>query len=88
MAEGKAVIVMVYKPPNFIPNKAFGMSVRAENEGGSDLMFARITNIDTGEIIVERVIFVLGGNGWDCPCFVTLTQTTDFHGRVEVGHVE
>lgn len=86
--EGKAVIVGVYAPSSFISGVPFTILIAIRNDGGSDDLFIRVTNIDTGEIILRFVLFVpsgvIDGRGAD----VTLVQETDFNGLIEVGHVE
>lgn len=86
--EGKAIILEVIAPSNFTPDVAFDISVEIYNEGWSDYMFISIKDRYTGELVAEKEVWVAKGNGWLWIAPVTLTQTTDFYGRVEVGHVE
>ena len=85
--EGKAVIVKVEAPSEFTPNEPFNVVVHMRNDGGQDMIFARLINRDTGSVIKEISASIGGGGGtWAWYTSVTLPQTTSFNGKVEAGH--
>lgn len=86
--EGRAVIVNVYVPSGFTSGVPFFVGVVIRNDGWSDDLFIKVTNIDTGEVILRFVMFVPGGAIDGRGDEVTLVQETDFNGLVEVGHIE
>jgi len=89
-AEGKARITEVTAPSEFTPDVPFYVKVRLVNDGGDDKLFFRLINSDTGTILREIInpFITITGGGWTISSKITLTQTTDFHGRAEAGHTE
>ena len=87
---GMANIVSVNNPPAFVPNVMFPIIVEISNTSiFDDVLFIRITNSDTNEILGEANIDIPAGQtAPPFPFQITLTQTTDFHGTVEAGHEE
>ncbi|GAH03565.1 unnamed protein product, partial [marine sediment metagenome] len=59
------------------------------NDGGKDIFFVRLTDRDTGSILKEttRTTLEEPGGLWTSPMYLTRTQTTDFHARIEFGHL-
>lgn len=86
--EGEADITHVEAPSEFTPNVQFLIDVFVKNVGETDELFVRILNTDTGEILDEYAQSVPSGHNWLHKAYITLTQTTVFHGRVEAGHEE
>jgi len=89
--EGKATIVDMYKPSSFTPNVSFHIKPKVRNDGASDTLFMGLTNTDTGKVLKDPNLYQFytpSGNRWEQDWIVTLVQTTDFHGKVEVGHVK
>ena len=86
--EGEATIVSITKPDSFTPGVQFYIRPLITNVGGGDTLFVTLTNIDTGAVLDEQEIYVSSGRNWTPYMYVTLTQTTDFHGLLEVGHIE
>jgi len=85
--EGDAEIISVSVPDRFTPGVEFTVEIQVKNNGFGDDIFARLTNTDTDDILEERYVEI-GGNGTRTFTFpITLSQTTDFHGLVEVGHM-
>ena len=86
--EGKAVITSVEVPDSFTPNEPFNVVVHIRNDGGTDWLFVRLINSDTGSVIKENRGYLTGsGTGtWRWSVSVTLPQTTSFNGKVEAGH--
>lgn len=85
--EGKAEIVSVTVPPSFTPGVAFDVGFVIKNVSNfADDLFIRFTDTDTGRIIAEATLRLSGGATEDWGINITLVQTTDFHGLVEVGH--
>jgi len=87
---GMADIITVNAPEFFVPGEPFFINVTIMNVGSfDDVLFIRLTDVDTGTILGESEISVPAGERAPyVPLGVTLTQTTDFHGLVEVGHSE
>ena len=88
--EGKATIVDIKKPDNFTPGVEFDIFPKVRNDGESDTLFMGLYDDDTGECLKSPdtyQFYTLKGNSWEQQWSVTLDQTTDFHGRVEAGHV-
>ena len=87
---GMADIVDVNYPPAFMPGMTIPILITIKNVGNfDDVLFIRLTNVDTGAILNEADINVAAGA--TIPPFlfnVTLDQITDFHGLVEAGHSE
>jgi hypothetical protein len=82
-----AEILAVNTPDRFSPGVEFLVEILVRNNGEVDDIFARLTNTDTSEILEERYVEI-GSQGTRTFSFpVTLTQTTDFHGLVEAGHM-
>ena len=89
--EGAASIILVDAPDIFTPDVEFEMYVTYKNVGTfADKMFARLTDVDTGEVLKDMMPIYLmePGDIREQQFLVTLSQTTDFHGRVDVGHEE
>ena len=85
--EGIAEIISVIPPGTFTPDVEFAVDIKVRNNGYHDDIFARLTNVDTGVVLEERSVDI-GGNGYRTFTFmITLTQTTNFHGLVEAGHL-
>jgi len=84
--EGKATIISITKPDTFTPGESFTVKHSTKNNGGDDTLFARLINTDTGAILKESTHYTASGVTWGEYWTITLTQTTDFHGRVEAGH--
>jgi len=85
--EGIANILFVTVPDTFRPGVEFEVEIQVKNNGFGDDIFARLTNTGTGDILEERYVEI-GGNGTRTFTFpITLSQTTDFYGLVEVGHM-
>jgi hypothetical protein len=86
--EGKGAIVSVTAPSSFTPGDTVDLIIRIINNGGTDDMFIRVKNKDTGAVIADRKTVKVAAGGSDVwvPS-IKITQTTDFHGTVEVGHV-
>jgi len=87
--EGSAEIRTVNAPASFVPDVPFYVNVTIKNIGSfDDDLFVRITNSDTGAVLCESSISVAAGTVAPyVACELTLSQTTDFHGLVEVGHM-
>jgi len=91
VGEGKALIISVAIPSSFTPGKSFRISPKVKNDGESDTLFMGLTNTDTGEVLKDPNIYTFhtaSGGIWTQDWDITLTQTTDFHGRIDVGHVK
>jgi len=87
--EGYAVIVSKDVPSEFMPGVAFGILVLVrEVNFVSDTLFADIYNRDTGDLLRTLQLPVAGGGTMPFPLLIMLDQTTDFHGRIDVGHLE
>lgn len=88
--EGKATIVQIIKPDTFVPNEGFYIRPRMRNDGGEDIFFVRLTDTDTGRILKEttRATTLVADGIWTSPMPITLTQTTDFHGHIQFGHLD
>ena len=85
---GNATIISIAKPDVFTPNVEFRIIPTLRNDGTSDTLFVKLINVDTGVVLDEQEIVVSAGRNWTPYLDVTLTQTTDFHGNIEVGHTE
>jgi len=96
MAEGKAKIIDATVPGSFTPGTTHFILVKLKNVGSAaDVLFARLINNDTGKVLGESFMGVnpgaTTGEGITPalrPFIVKLTQTTDFHGKIEAGHIE
>jgi len=89
--EGKASIVSIYKPDKFMPGVEFHIKPKVRNDGGSDTLFMGLTNTDTGEVLKHPDTYTFhtaSGGIWEQDWVVKLVQTTNFHGKINVGHVE
>lgn len=86
--EGDATIVSIEKPSTFTPGVQFRIRPTFRNDGGDDTLFATLTNTGTGAVLYDNEVFVLSGKNWVPSMYVTLTQKTDFHGRIRAGHIE
>ena len=87
---GKATITSISKPATFTPGVTFKITTRARNDGGSDNLFIQLVNKDTDAIIKKYTSpgLIPPGGEHAYTMVITLTQTTDFHGRIEAGHIE
>jgi len=90
ISEGKATIMYITKPDTFTPGVPFNINIQLRNDGGDDKLVVVIKNTDTGDVLVDytSISIVPSGLGWSKAFSITLTQTTDFHGLIEAGHVE
>ena len=89
--EGEANILSVSKPATFMPNVPFHIKPKVRNDGASDTLFLGLYDTDTGETLKHPSSYTHytgAGTIWEQDWIVTLSQTTDFHGRVDAGHVE
>jgi hypothetical protein len=89
--EGEADIVAVDAPSTFTPGVAFYIYAEILNVGNiADYLFAKLTNVNTGAVLYEDTSDTpIGLNTkWIQAMSVTLTQTTDFHGLIDAGHLE
>ena len=88
--EGLAVIVEVVTPSEFVPDVSLQISVTVRNDGEDDHLSVKLTNTDTGTVLIDYTNPSVTPSGltWVYTMTITLTQETDFHGLVEVGHVE
>jgi len=88
--EGKGAIVAIEAPTEFTPGDAIHIKIYVMNSGATDDIFVRFMNKDTGYLIRQATATVNAGanfNPYPIDVAIQLTQTTDFHGVVEVGHV-
>jgi len=85
--EGIAEIISVSAPDTFSSGVTFDVDVVAKNTGYYDVIFVRIIDVDTGNVLDYRALNVSRNATRTFPLEITLTQTTDFHGRVEAGHI-
>lgn len=88
--EGEAVIVEIGVPSSFTPGVQFEISIMVRNDGYDDHLFIKLTNTDTGDVLIDYTnpMITTTGQLWVYYYNALLTQITDFHGLVEVGHVE
>lgn len=86
--EGKADITNVDAPSEFTPNVIFGIDVSVKNIGEDDTIFARLKNIDTGNLLAELSETVGSGATKLFTFNLMLSQNTTFHGLIEAGHEE
>jgi len=93
--EGKAVIVDIVSPSSFTPNVEFKINVRMRNDGGADYLYVKLIDTDTGSVLKDFTSLFKVEPGaadhdwrWEQSMNVTLPQITDFHGRIEAGHIE
>ena len=84
--EGKATITEFDAPSEFKPGVSFTVTVRIRNDGGDDTLYIRLKNKDTGAILKDVSHAIPSGDQWRYAMILNITQTTDFHGRIEVGH--
>ena len=86
--EGKATIVSITKPSTFTPGVSFHIKPKMRNDGGDDKLYVKLIDKDTGSVLKDYTSpTILSGNIWEHDMIVTLTQTTDFHGKIEAGHI-
>lgn len=88
--EGKADIVAVDAPSTFTPGVAFYIYAEILNVGSiANYLFVKLTNVDTGDVLYEATSDtpIMLNEKWIQAMEVVLTQTTDFHGRVDAGHI-
>lgn len=88
VVEGEAAFIWVTAPSEFTPYIPFDISVTVQNNGGTDDIFSRIINQDTGTVISELVEHVVGGGQHVFVHTITLTQNTYFHCLIQIGHEE
>lgn len=87
--EGNAQIENLNYPSEVNPGQSFNVTYTARNIGGTDTLWGRIIDRDTGQVIPgsEWQQMISGGSTKNVS-----TQfsgiTADFHGRVEAGHIE
>jgi len=90
--EGEASFIWVTAPPEFTPNVPFNIDVTVKNIGGTDDIFSRIVNQDTGngppQTLSEKVENIAGGGQHVFSHTITLSQTTYFHCLIQIGHDE
>ncbi|GAJ06381.1 unnamed protein product, partial [marine sediment metagenome] len=86
--EGKATIVSITKPSNFTPGVPFYIKPKIRNDGGDDKLYLRIIDKDTNTELKHGYITLAAGKEYMPTWKLTLIQTTDFHGKLEAGHVE
>ena len=86
--EGDASIVSVDAPSEFVPGVKFEVDIKVKNNGHTDDIFARLKDVDTGKVVKEGSVEIGQGSSTIFALPVILDKTTDFHGLVEVGHVE
>jgi len=86
--EGNATIISITKPSTFTPGESFNVTTKLRNDGGSDSLFVQLIDKDTGSILKYHSATVASGAILSHTMSITLTQTTDFHGKIEVGHIE
>ena len=86
--EGKATITEFDAPSEFKPGVSFTVTVRIRNDGGDDTLYIRLKNKDTGAVLKDVSHAIPSGDQWRYAMTLNITQTTDFHGRIEVGHIE
>ncbi len=87
--EGQASILNIFGlPESFTPGESFYFSVQITNLGARDTIFFRIIDRDTEEVLYEKTQVLNTGDVWQQYLTLRLTQTTDFHGRVDAGHEE
>jgi len=84
--EGKAAFVSVTYPNRFTPNVPFNLVVKIMNTGGEDWIFARLINRDTGATVKDDRKFLAAGSTETWNWTITLSQETDFHAGLEIGH--
>jgi len=83
---GKADFVSVSYPNRFTPNVPFTIVVNLKNNGGEDWIFARLINRDTGVTVKDERKFLAAGGTATWNWSITLSQGTDFHAGLEIGH--
>lgn len=94
--EGRAVFVTLGYPDRFTPGESFKIYAVVKNDDnapGPAYIFVRLRDSDTGNILWDETTPVIIPQGVLIPPSVstielTLTQTTDFHGIIEIGHVK
>jgi len=87
--EGKATIISISKPSTFTPGVSFHIKPKMRNDGGDDNLYVKLIDKDTGSVLKDYTSpTILSGNTWEHDMIVTITQETDFHGRIDAGHIE
>lgn len=86
--EGEATFINVAAPSEFTPNVPFNISVTVKNVGGTDDIFSRIYNQDNNQLLSEKVENIVAGGQHVFVHTITLSQTTVFHGLIQIGHEE
>jgi hypothetical protein len=92
--EGRAAFLALGYPDRFTPGVEFEIIAVVKNDDdapGPAYIFVRLRDSDTGNILWDETTPVIIPQGVLIPPSVstiklTLTQTTDFHGIVEIGH--
>lgn len=85
--EGKAAIVSIIAPSEFTPGDTVNITTKILNQGYTDSLFTRLKNKDTGTSLADKTVTVLENKTYDWITSIKITQTTDFHGLIEAGHV-
>ncbi|GAH67916.1 unnamed protein product [marine sediment metagenome] len=86
--EGKATIISITAPATFTSGVPFTIKPKIRNDGGDDKLYLRIIDKDTNTELKHGYITLAAGKEYVPTWSITLTQTTDFHGELEAGHVE
>jgi hypothetical protein len=89
LPEGKAVITNISRPTDFTSGVSFSVGAMIRNDGGQDDMFVRLIDVDTGKVLATASRNMTSGllGMWVWTTKVSLSQKTDFHGRIDAGHV-
>jgi len=85
--EGKAAIVGIVTPSEFMPGDTVNITTKIINQGVTDSLFIRLKNKDTGTSLADKTVTVLENKTYEWTTSIKITQTTDFHGLAEAGHV-
>lgn len=85
--EGMAGTPIVDVPSEFVPSVPFTINATVSNDGGTDDIFAQVRDRDTQKVLSQQTANIVGGGKKTFSFNITLTQTTDFRGKVEAGHV-
>jgi len=86
---GYIVITSTYYPEDFWMGDTIDMSIATINHGNATLIYLKLENVDTDEIIAQYVSPYLIGSEqtYDFNFQFILNQATDFNGKISVGHV-
>ena len=84
--EGFASITNVIAPTEALIGQSFDISVDITNTGGEDIIFSKIIDIDTGELISEiRIILIAGQTGTFLHQGLIMPER-DWNLSVDAGH--